>query len=169
MHKLSDTYKALDWKKGGQIPFKAVCKTFEMIEATSKRLIILDILTDFFVHVIRLSPAELLQVVYLCINKLAPTWEGLELGIGESLLVKSIAEATSRSASHIKKDLQELGDLGAVAQASRSKQRTMFQPKPLTVPAVFKVLKEIASFSGHSVCTFVNAIIHFITSITTRI
>jgi DNA ligase-1 len=114
-------------------------------------LIILDILTDFFVHVIRLSPKELLQVVYLCINKLAPTWEGLELGIGESLLVKAIGEATSRSVAHIKKDLQELGDLGAVAQASRSKQRTMFQPKALTVPAVFKVLKEIASFSGHSV------------------
>ncbi len=65
--------------------------------------------------------------------------------------MKAIASATGRSLQKIKADLQEQGDLGKVAQISRSNQPTMFQPKPLTIPAVFKALKEIAAFSGHSV------------------
>jgi DNA ligase-1 len=64
--------------------------------------------------------------------------------------MKAIASATGRTLQKIKADLQEQGDLGKVAQISRSNQPTMFQPKPLTVQGVFKGLKEIASFSGHS-------------------
>ena len=43
------------------------------------------------------------------------------------------------------------GDLGLVAEASRSTQRTMFAPPKLTVTGVFKKLKEIAAMSGNAV------------------
>lgn len=72
-------------------------------------------------------------------------------GIGETILIKAIASATGRAVPKIKADLAVHGDLGKVAQASRSTQQIMFQPKPLTVQSVFKTLKEIAAFSGHSV------------------
>lgn len=36
----------------------------------------------------------------------------------------------------VKKDYDEQGDLGTVAQVSRSMQKTMFQPAPLTVQKV---------------------------------
>ena len=36
-------------------------------------------------------------------------------------------------------------------QISRTKQKTMFKPKPLTVPNVFAKLTEIAKISGNSV------------------
>ena len=38
-----------------------------------------------------------------------------------------------------------------ILQASRSTQRTMFAPPKLTVTAVFKKLKEIATMTGNAV------------------
>ena len=59
-----------------------------------RRLKIIEILSNFFRSVIALSPEELLSAVYLSLNQLAPAYVGLELGIGESLLMKAIAQAT---------------------------------------------------------------------------
>ena len=58
------------------------------------RLKIIEILSNFFRSVIVLSPDELLPCVYLCLNKLAPAYEGVELGIGETVLMKAIAQST---------------------------------------------------------------------------
>lgn len=57
----------------------------------------MEILSNFLRSVIALSPADLLPCVYLCLNKLAPAYEGLELGIGETILMKAIAQATGGS------------------------------------------------------------------------
>lgn len=98
------------------ILFKDLCATFQLIEATTKRLEITDILTKFLVQVIKKSnQSDLLSVIYLCINRLGPTWEGRELGIGESLLMKAIGQSTGRPVAKIKSDMQQLGDLGLVA------------------------------------------------------
>ena len=51
----------------------------------------------------------------------------MELGIGESLLMKAIANTTGRSVQQIKADVGTKGDLGTVAETSRGNQRTMFQ------------------------------------------
>lgn len=56
-----------------------------------------------------------------------------------------------RQLDKIKAEAQEKGDLGLVAESSRSNQRTMFQPASLTAGGVFRKLKEIASMSGNSV------------------
>ena len=65
---------------------------------------------------IEITPSNLLQCVYLTINRIAPDYEGLELGIGESLLVKAIAESSGRSVAQIKSELEKTGDLGDIAQ-----------------------------------------------------
>lgn len=44
---------------------------------------------------------------------------GIELGIGEMLLVKAIAESTGRATTKIKEDLRKEGDLGKVAMVRR--------------------------------------------------
>lgn len=76
---------------------------------------------------------------------------GIELGVAETNLMKAIAQCTGRTLAQIKTDVQEVGDLGIVAEGSRSNQRTMFQPAPLTVSSVYTRLKEIAQMTGSAV------------------
>jgi len=141
--------QGFNWKAGEPVPYAALCKTFENIENTTKRIKIQEYLTKLLVAIIKLSPDNLLETIYLCLNRICPEYEGLELGIGETILIKAIGEATGRSVKSIKTDIEKQGDIGNVAQASKSNQKTLFKPKPLTIPAVFKGLKEIAMFTGN--------------------
>ncbi|CAG8536322.1 2020_t:CDS:10 [Acaulospora colombiana] len=77
-----------------------------------------------------------------------PEYENLELGVGESLLIKAIAETTGRKSSNVKEELVKWGDLGKVAKDSKTTQSTLFVPKPLTVQTVFDKMKCIAETVG---------------------
>lgn len=145
--KAKDPYP--DWKPGEPVPYAALCKTFSLIELTTKRLEIMAHCSLFLRQVMRLTPDDLLPTVLLMINKLAPDYAGIELGIGESLIMKAIGESTGRSLAVIKQDQKEIGDLGLVAVKSRSTQPTMFKPKPLTVRGVHKGLMGIATVTGN--------------------
>jgi DNA ligase-1 len=137
-----------DWKAGEPIPYAALCTTFHKIEMTTKRLEILAHCSLFLRQVLRLTPDDLLETVLLMINKLGADYTGIELGIGESLIMKAIGESTGRSLGVIKTDQNEIGDLGLVAAKSRSTQPTMFKPKALTIKGVFGGLKAIATIEG---------------------
>lgn len=137
-----------DWKPGEPVPYAALCTTFSLIEMTTKRLIISSHCSLFLRQVLRLTPDDLLPTIQLMINKLAADYAGIELGIGESLIMKAIGETTGRSLQIIKADQNEIGDLGLVAAKSRSNQPTMFKPKPLTVRGVLDGLMAIATVSG---------------------
>ena len=58
-----------------------------------------------------------------------------------------------RNPQQIKNEVAEKGDLGLVAETSRSTQKMMFAPPPLHVSGVFKKLKEIAKLTGNAVCS----------------
>ena len=137
-----------DWKPGEAVPYAALCTTFSLIEMTTKRLAISAHCSLFLRQVLRLTPQDLLPTIQLMINKLAADYAGIELGIGESLIMKAIGETTGRSLQVIKADQNEIGDLGLVAAKSRGNQPTMFKPKPLTVRAVLDGLMAIATTSG---------------------
>jgi len=102
-----------------------------MIEGTTKRIEKTSYLTSLLYTVINRSRGKdgtqapdartLLQTVYLCINRLSPDYIGVELGIGESLLIKAISESTGRSIPSIKADLKKEGDLGLVAMVHSTK------------------------------------------------
>ena len=137
-----------DWKPGEPVPYAALCTTLSLIEMTTKRLVISAHCSLFLRQVLRLTLQDLLPTVQLMINKLAADYAGIELGIGESLIMKAIGESTGRSLQIIKADQNEIGDLGLVAAKSRSNQPTMFKPKPLTVRGVLEGLMGIATVSG---------------------
>uniref|UniRef100_A0A8C4EFH3 DNA ligase n=1 Tax=Dicentrarchus labrax TaxID=13489 RepID=A0A8C4EFH3_DICLA len=131
------------WKQGQKVPYLAVARTFEKIEEDSGFLFC-------FLFQKEVNTNDLLCCVYLCLNQLGPAHLGMELGVGETVLMKAVAQATGRQLDKIKAEAQEKGDLGLVAESSRSNQRMMFQPASLTAGGVFRKLKEIASMSGNS-------------------
>ena len=142
---------------GVPVPYAVLVDTFTRVEATTKRLEILELVTNLFMQVVYQSCENkpllsardnLLHAVYLCINRLCPDYEGLELGIGEGLLIKAIAQSTGREVARIKKDFESLGDLGLVARASKKHQPTMFRAQALTLSYVFHQLRHIAAASG---------------------
>lgn len=149
--KLTEDQKPSTPKKiTAKIPYASLAEVFENVEKESSRLKITAIVSLFFLDILQNSTVDnLVRVVYLFINRLGPDYEpDLELGLGETLLIKAISEGYGRQSSQIKKDLQEYGDLGLVAQKSRSGQRTMFKPAPLEIERVFDNLTKIAKSTG---------------------
>ena len=107
-----DKYKPIEdaiWKKDAKTPYLAFAKTLQAIEATSGRLKTIEILSNYFKSVMALSPDDMLPSVYMCLNRIAPAYEGKELGIGETLLMKAIAQTTGRSVAQIKADVGKKG------------------------------------------------------------
>ncbi|OBA22709.1 ATP-dependent DNA ligase [Metschnikowia bicuspidata var. bicuspidata NRRL YB-4993] len=134
-----------------KIPYAKLTAVLDRIEAEPGRLKMTAIVVEFFTEILEQfqSPDELVRVVYLFINRLGPDYEpDLELGLGETILIKAIGECYGRAPAKIKKDYQEVGDLGLVAQQSRSGQPPMFKPTALDVDTVFENLTKIAKSTG---------------------
>jgi len=53
-----------------------------------QRLAITGLLIRAFRTIVATTPEDLLPIVYLCTNRVAPAHEGLELGIGDATLIK---------------------------------------------------------------------------------
>ncbi|KAG2548255.1 hypothetical protein PVAP13_9KG156400 [Panicum virgatum] len=136
------------WKPGEPVPFLFLARALDLISNESGRIVITEILSNVFRTVMATTPDDLLATVYLSANRIAPPHEGIELGIGDASVIRALAEAYGRKEEHVKKDLKELGDLGLVAKASRSSQKMMFKPKPLTISRVLSTFRTIAKESG---------------------
>lgn len=131
------------------VPYADVCNIFQEIESTSSRLSIIDICSNFFTRIVKEDSRNLVPTTYLFINKLGPDYEpGMELGLGEGLLMKTISESCGKSLVQVKNRYREMGDLGQIAMEARNVQPTMFKPKPLTVGEVFINLRNIANAQG---------------------
>ncbi|XP_052741842.1 DNA ligase 1 isoform X2 [Bicyclus anynana] len=138
------------WSKGQEVPYLALAKTLQAIEATSARLKMVEILSNYFRSVIALTPEDLLPSIYLCLNQLAPAYHSLELGIAETYLMKAVGQCTGRSLAQVRAAAQRCGDLGAAAEQARAAQRTMFAPPPLSARRVLAALREVAAMTGHA-------------------
>ena len=143
-----DAAKEATWKKGEPVPYSHLANMFGKVEEITKRLEITAIVTKALRAVIETTPEDLLPVIYLCVNKMASAHEGIELGLGDMVLKKALAEATGRQAKDITAEYQKLGDLGKVANKSRGLQTVMFKAKALTVQGVHKSMLQIAKMTG---------------------
>jgi len=121
-------------------------KTYVALEATSSRLEMATHLAEFFQSV---PPDLLKRVVYLLQGKVAPDYEGLEVGLAEKLILRTLVFTTGLNLHALEEQARERGDLGEVAHwaLERKKQRALFN-ESLTVERVFTNLARMARLSG---------------------
>nr|XP_045366745.1 DNA ligase 1 [Camelus bactrianus] len=141
------------WQPGQKVPYLAVARTFEKIEEVSARLRMVETLSNLLRSVVALSPPDLLPVLYLSLNRLGPPQQGLEVGIGDGILLKAVAQATGRQLESVRAEATEKGKVGLVAESSRSMQRLMLPPPALTAAGVFAKFRDIAQLAGNASTT----------------
>lgn len=126
--------------------FIEVAEAYERIEATTGRLEMIDLLKDLFLR----TPPDLLdKVVYLTLGTISPPFEGVELGVGEKLLLKALSLATGISQDKLEEEYPKLGDIGKLAEWAVSRKAAQsFFAEDLTVDRVFDTLSRVARASG---------------------
>jgi DNA ligase-1 len=107
----SDVQKIITWKAGEPVPYMVLVEIFEEISRVSGRLEKENLFAKLFRAVIATTPADLDVIVYLASNEVSPVYEGRELGIGDSLLVKAVCEATGRKKDAVEEAYEKEGDL----------------------------------------------------------
>eukprot|EP00002_Diphylleia_rotans_P017338 TRINITY_DN3367_c0_g1_i6.p1 TRINITY_DN3367_c0_g1~~TRINITY_DN3367_c0_g1_i6.p1 ORF type:complete len:425 (+),score=95.60 TRINITY_DN3367_c0_g1_i6:44-1318(+) len=141
--------KGVTWKKGEPVPYSALASAFDEVEANPGRNKIIEIMRDLYRKIIALTPQDLLPCIYLSVGQIAPSYEGVELGVADASLTPLVSELTGLDAASIKGLLKTYGDLGKLAQAKTSKPKSS-SAENLTIAGVFQELQLIAADQGTS-------------------
>ena len=56
----------------------------------------ISLTANYFRSVIATTPEDLLPSVYIICNQVAPTYKGVELGIGDGLIIKALQDSTGK-------------------------------------------------------------------------
>jgi len=125
--------------------FRKFAEAFEKLEATSKRLEMRSILADL---IRPLQPPDLERVLYLAQGLLRPEYEGVELGVADSLARRAVASATHAEEASVAHRTKTSGDLGSTAGELLGEVRRLDDASPLRVADVYADLTRIAEASG---------------------
>ena len=145
--------------------FKTLSQYFEKLEATSKRLELVDILSKLFRES---NSAEIGKICYLIQGRVAPFFEPVEIGMAEMTVAQAVGRAfgpTSPRLRGVKNSKEEViklyrqrGNMGKAASelAQNTKHETRrrrgspeaARNTQLSVNEVFAKLLEIAKFAG---------------------
>jgi len=131
-----------------QTQFGVLVEVFSKLEATTKRLEMFEILSEFFK---KISKEEIDKVVYFCQEQLLPSFKGIEIGMAEKMVEKAIAKASGKKQEEIEKLYKKLGDLGLVAEEvlkSKKISTLLVKQEGLSINEVYDALLKIANISG---------------------
>jgi len=126
--------------------FSIISEMFEMMEKTTKRIE----LTNILVELLKKTPKKIIpNVVYLLQGIIRPNFEGVELGIAEKLAIRAISKSAGLPIKKIEDDYREGGDLGLTASnIIKIKTQTTFTAEEITVERVYETLFKIAKLEG---------------------
>ena len=125
--------------------FAELVADYDRLEATSKRLEMRQILVDLLRKV---GLSELPPLVYLMQGELRPEFEGVELGVADSLAARAVALATRTPEKTVMESLRRTGDLGTTVEELLPKRSVRLDAHPLRVDEVYTELSRIATSSG---------------------
>ncbi|KXS11631.1 ATP-dependent DNA ligase [Gonapodya prolifera JEL478] len=136
------------WQSGKPTPFAIIASSLRSISLDKGRIAASDALANLLRSVLLHFPADILSAVYLLSGTVAPSFEGLELGVGGQVIVKAAREVSGVTTAEVKRLLDEKGDLGDAVMEMKIKQTTLFKLPPLTVSSVFTTLRSLAQLKG---------------------
>lgn len=124
--------------------FSELAIYFQKIEETSSRLTITELLAKLFSE-LRLN--EVTQTTYLLQGRLSPSFEKIESGMAEKMVIKSILLALQIDRDTFTKEYRKLGDLGKTVEHFKKEIQTI-EKKDASVLEVFEDLYTLAASSG---------------------
>ena len=132
-----------------EIPFMALAELCEKLEETSKRNLMVSVVTAFLE---RLSPDEVEPAVSMILGRPFPRWSPRVLDVGWTTLTKIIRRLTKTNWKVFSQAFSETGDVGsavkAVFEASKPYRQATLLEKPLTILEVRRSFESIAEASG---------------------
>ncbi len=156
----TDKSSSQNIKQEADLKFSEVVKVLEAIEATSQRTTMAKLLA----LLLRKCPVNVIdKVIYFILGDLRPSWEGIELGVGERLTMRALSYASGIPLKQIEDLYKKLGDLGEVAKRvllQRSQKQTQQGTilaflgtsqkvqRELTMTRVYDTLMQIAKATG---------------------
>lgn len=123
--------------------FSKLALYFEKLEATSSRLILIEILSELF----KVAPKEEIdKIIYLTQGRIAPFFQALEIGMADKTVAQALANAYSSNKESVLSLYGKLGDMGKVAEQLNLKSKGKISK--LSVNEVFDTLTQIAKTQG---------------------
>ena len=121
--------------------FSELAGYLDRMESTTSRNELVKTLAEIYQ---KTSADEIQPITYLIQGRLVPFFEPVEIGLGERLVIASIAQAFDKAADDVTKLFGQLGDLGLVAAKLSGRK----SGASISVSDVHAQLTEIAGAAG---------------------
>jgi DNA ligase 1 len=128
------------------LDFSVIVSTLEKMEETSSRLELTDHLVDLFKN----TPPDILdKVIYLIQGKIAPDYEGIELGLAEKMIVRAVVNSSGVTTEKLYQIYQKTGDLGESTKLVMGKKmQTTLLKEQVTVERIYSTFYRISRTLG---------------------
>ena len=106
--------------------FNRLSQLFSQLESTTKRLEMIDLISNFFYEIKKSNDFEDLdKIIYLLQGQLAPNIKQFpKMGLAEKMIIEALSIHSGIDAKKIKNILVKKGDIGAAAELILAKQKT---------------------------------------------
>jgi DNA ligase-1 len=141
--------------------FNILAQLFSDLESTSKRLEMIDILSNFFELIKKKADfKDLDKIIYLLQGKLVPNIRQFpKMGIAEKMIIEALTVHSGIQSKKIKEVLRKQGDIGATAEyilSKKKKQTSLFDydqnneilKTSLEISELYSELKKISLTEG---------------------
>ncbi len=140
--------------------FNRLAKLFSELEGTTKRLEMIDLLSNFFRELEEKKDFEDLdKIIYLLQGQLTPNIKQFpKMGIAEKMIIEALSVHSGIEVKRIKEVLKKQGDIGAAAElilSKKKKQKSLFDynqskevAQSLEISELYSELRKIALTEG---------------------
>lgn len=127
------------------VRFLGLAETLDKIENTTKRLEMVELISEL----LRKAEEDIKETVFLLQGKVAPDYEGIELGIAEKIAIRALSSLSGMREESIEAELIKKGDLGKIGEEIlRKKSQASLFSEDLTVRKVYESLLRISKANG---------------------